>query len=67
MPHSGITFVSRALRAQPVHMLLLTQERAVMCIDRFFRNAGFALASFAIVVGVGYTLEYLPVLNVLAR
>jgi hypothetical protein len=38
-----------------------------MCIDRFFRNAGFALASFAIVVGVGYTLEYLPVLNVLAR
>jgi hypothetical protein len=38
-----------------------------MYIERFVRNAGFALASFAIVVGVGYTLEYLPVLNVLAR
>jgi hypothetical protein len=38
-----------------------------MCIERFVRNAGFAIASFAIVVGVGYTLEYLPVINLLAR
>ena len=38
-----------------------------MYIEKFVRNAGFVLASFAIVVGVGYTLEYLPVLNLLAR
>jgi len=38
-----------------------------MCIERFVRNAGFALASFAIVLGVGYTLEYLPLVNALAR
>lgn len=67
MPHSGITFVSRARGAQPLHMFFTHLERAVMCIERFVRNAGFALASFAIVIGVGYTLEYLPVVNLLAR
>lgn len=38
-----------------------------MCIERIARNAGFALAAFAVVIGVGYTLEYLPVLSALAR
>jgi hypothetical protein len=38
-----------------------------MYIEKLVRNAGFALAAFAIVAGVGYTLEYLPVLNLLAR
>jgi hypothetical protein len=38
-----------------------------MCIEKYVRNLGFALASFAVVIGVGFTLEYLPVLNVMAR
>ena len=38
-----------------------------MCIERLARNAGFALAAFAVVIGVGYTLEYLPLVNSLAR
>jgi hypothetical protein len=67
MPHSGIAFVSRARGAQPLYMLTTDLEKAVMYIERIVRNAGFALASFAIVVGVGYTLEYLPVVNLLAR
>ena len=38
-----------------------------MCIERIVRNAGFALAAFVVVIGVGYTLEYLPVVNALAH
>jgi hypothetical protein len=38
-----------------------------MCIEKYVRNLGFALASFAVVIGIGFTLEYLPVLNVMAR
>jgi hypothetical protein len=38
-----------------------------MYVEKIVRNAGFIFASFAIVAGVGYTLEYLPVLNLLAR
>jgi len=32
-----------------------------MCIEKYIRNLGFALASFAIIAGVGYVFEYLPV------
>jgi hypothetical protein len=38
-----------------------------MCIDKYIRSLGFALASFAVVVSVGYAFEYLPVVNALAR
>jgi hypothetical protein len=38
-----------------------------MCIERFARNFGFALAAGAIILGVGFTFEYLPVINSLAR
>ena len=38
-----------------------------MCIERFVRNLGFALAAFSVVIGVGYAFEYLPVVNALAR
>ena len=38
-----------------------------MHIEKLIRNFGFALASLAIVVGVGFTVEYQPVLNALAR
>jgi hypothetical protein len=38
-----------------------------MCIERFARNLGFALASLAVIIGVGATFEYLPVVNALAR
>jgi hypothetical protein len=38
-----------------------------MCIEKIFRNLGFALAAVAIVVGLGATIEYQPVLNALAQ
>ena len=38
-----------------------------MCIERFARNLGFALASLAVIVGAGATFEYLPLVNALAR
>jgi hypothetical protein len=66
MPRSGITFVSRARGLHDAHMFF-THRRDPMSIERIVRNAGFALASFAIVAGVGYTLEYLPLVSGLAR
>jgi hypothetical protein len=44
-----------------------TYWRNVMCIERVVRNIGFALAAVAIVIGLGATIEYQPVLNALAR
>ena len=38
-----------------------------MHIERFVRNAGFALAAVAIVFAVGIAIEYQPVINALAR
>jgi hypothetical protein len=38
-----------------------------MCIERIVRNLGFAIASLAIVAAIGYTVEYQPVINALAR
>ena len=38
-----------------------------MCIEKYIRNLGFALASFGVIIGVGYVFEYLPVVNVLAH
>jgi hypothetical protein len=38
-----------------------------MCIEKYVRNLSFALASFAVVISVGYAFEYLPVINVLVR
>ena len=38
-----------------------------MCIEKYVRNLGFALAAFSVVIGVGYTFEYLPVVSVLAH
>jgi hypothetical protein len=37
-----------------------------MCIERVVRNLAFALAAIAIVAGLGATIEYLPMANVLA-
>lgn len=34
-----------------------------MCIERIIRNAGFALASAAIILVLGYTIEVLPVVS----
>jgi hypothetical protein len=34
-----------------------------MSIERVFRNAGFALASAAILFVLGYTIEVLPVVS----
>lgn len=38
-----------------------------MCIERLARNLGFALAAVAIVIGLGATIEYQPVVNALAH
>ena len=38
-----------------------------MCIEKFVRNLGFALAAVVVVFGVGATFEYQPVINALAR
>ena len=38
-----------------------------MYIERFVRNVGFALAAAAVVLGLGFTFEYVPVINALAR
>ena len=32
-----------------------------MCVEKLVRNVGFALAAGAILLGLGYTLEVLPV------
>lgn len=37
-----------------------------MSIEKLVRNAAFALAAVGIVIGMGATIEYLPLVNVLA-
>jgi hypothetical protein len=69
MPHSGIAFVRRAHGA---HDALLFSNppntgMAVMCIERFVRNLGFALAAVVVVLGLSATFEYQPVINALAH
>jgi len=34
-----------------------------MCVERIVRNFGFAIASLSIVAGLGYIIEYLPLVN----
>jgi hypothetical protein len=48
-------------------MPLQQTRRNFMCIERLVRNIGFALAAVGIVVGLGATIEYQPVLNALAQ
>ena len=52
-----------------LHMfsIQLPIEEAVMCIEKLVRNLGFALGAFAVIMGVGFTFEYLPVVSVLAH
>ncbi len=38
-----------------------------MCIEKYVRNLGFAIAAIGVVFGVGYTFEYLPVVSALAH
>ena len=38
-----------------------------MCIERLVRNIGFALAAVGIVIGLGATIEYQPMLKALAQ
>jgi hypothetical protein len=69
MPVSGIAFVSSP--AEPDDAFPATQgitsRRTTMCIEKLARNAGFALAAVAIVMALGFTIEYQPVINALAR
>jgi hypothetical protein len=68
MPHSGIAFVRGARGAHDAHLFftILFREK-VMCIEKYIRNLGFALAAVGVVFGAGYTLEYLPMVNALVR
>ena len=45
----------------------LTNGENIMSVERLVRNAGFALAAVAIVMALGLTIEYQPVINALAR
>jgi len=38
-----------------------------MYIERFARTVGFGLATLVVLLSVGFTFEYLPVINALAR
>jgi len=38
-----------------------------MCIEKFVRNLAFGLAAGVVIFGVGFTFEYLPLVNALAR
>jgi hypothetical protein len=38
-----------------------------MCIEKYIRNVGFALAAIGVVFAVGYTIEYLPLVSALAH
>ena len=52
------------MRFQQMHHLI---RRTTMCIERIARNAGFAIAAIAIVTALGFTIEFQPVINALAR
>jgi hypothetical protein len=58
-------------RASKMHLIDLNQSsqlrEQIMCIEKFARNLGFALAAAVIIFGVGFTFEYLPLVNSLAR
>jgi hypothetical protein len=53
-------------RCIPVHNELKTGI-AVMCIEKYVRNLGFALAAVGVVLGLSATFEYVPVINALAH
>ena len=38
-----------------------------MCVERILRNGSFVLATAAIILGLGYTIEVLPVLSALGQ
>ena len=50
-----------------VHSSSIRRQEMDMNLERTFRNLGFAVASLAIVVSFGLTVEYQPVFNALAR
>jgi hypothetical protein len=38
-----------------------------MCLDRLIPRIGFGIAAVAIVTALGFTIEYLPLVNAVAR
>jgi hypothetical protein len=59
--------VDRSRKMAPGYSTTLTNGENIMSIERLVRNAGFALAAVAIVMALGLTIEYQPVINALAR
>jgi hypothetical protein len=43
------------------------RKETIMSFERLARNAGFASAALAIVLGLCATIEYQPVIDLLAR
>jgi hypothetical protein len=48
-------------------LLTFSTREQLMSIARFVRNVAFAIAAGAVILGVGFTFEYLPLLDSLAR
>jgi hypothetical protein len=69
MPMSGMPFVASAREPQHVpHVLKRRNDRRDhMSFERIARNVGFGSVALAIIVGLCATIEYQPVIEVLAR
>jgi hypothetical protein len=50
-----------------VYSSSIQRQETDMNFERTLRNLGFAIASFAIVAAFGFTVEFQPVINALAR
>jgi hypothetical protein len=55
--------------ARSIHSCKQTQNAntGVIIMRGFVRNVGFALAAVVVVLGLGATFEFQPVINALAR
>ena len=53
-------------RGPPSNMTPQRHWRNVMCIEKFARNMGFALAALAIVAGLAATIEFEPMVGLVA-
>jgi hypothetical protein len=48
-------------------LLTISPREQHMSFARFIRNAAFAIAAGAVILGFGFTFEYLPLVDSLAR
>jgi hypothetical protein len=69
MPMSGMPFVASSREPQHGPHVLKRRNKGeiIMNFERLARNLGFASVALAIIVGLCATIEYQPVIEVLAR